>query len=325
MEIELLDPLTCDLEELAQLQRDSFKEVKGTSAFDSIIEKLHTAEHFRRKYQLAPAGKARIVAIRENGNLLAMNAMVPETLIYEGGTASGWQSCDTATHPKARGRGLFKRCIETLRKPLVDGEVSFGYPNANATPGWVRSGWKTNSVLDIFVAPWPRFANPPAIQPIDRFDAAYDELARRTLRPGTVCIERSAAYLNWRYRSDPHSPYSVLEYRDNGKLEGFIVLRTLPLRPVQVCIVMEVFASNDRIKHELLCAASRWGQHHRAWPTLIFTNDWGENAWLRHGFIRVPRKLSPRELVLMGIGIGEAGQKVFEREWTCYAGDWDVF
>jgi hypothetical protein len=42
---------------------------------------------------------------------------------------------------------------------------------------------------------------------------------------GGVSLERSAAYLNWRYRQDPRGPASILSARRAGEEEGFLVFR----------------------------------------------------------------------------------------------------
>lgn len=324
MEIELLDPATADLEELASLQRESFKGVTGTTAMDVLMQSLHSAEHYRRKYQ-APAGKARIVAIRESGELLAMNAIVPELLRHASGAALGWQSCDTATHPKGRGRGLFKTCVKTLTEQLEEGEVLFGYPNANSLPGFAKFGWHTRAVLDAYVAPLPGMSDDEAIQQIAHFDVRHDRFAQQLAEDGKVCIDRSAAYLNWRYFRTEESPYAAFAYRNGDDIEGYAVVRRLPMRGRHVGVVMEIFAKLPEVESALLRAASRWGWREDAWPTFVFSNCWGERTWLKRGFIRLPRRLSPRQLVLMGSGIGDAGRRVFELEWRAFVGDWDVF
>ena len=324
MEIELLDAGTADLEELADLERKAFKGVTGTVALVKLLASLLSAEHYQRKYR-TPAGSAKIAMVRENGKLLAANAMIPEILRHEHGTTRGWQSCDTATHPDARGRGLFKTCINTLSGHLTEGEVFFGYPNANSTQGLSSCGWGKYDVLDAFVAPLPSLSRDPAIAQISRFDAQFDQLALRMVQPGTVCIERSAAYLNWRYFSHPESPYSAFAYTREGRLEGFVVTRSLPLSTGDACVVLEVFGSSAAIERALLRAAVRQGAKKRAWPTLVFSTCWGAHTWLRHGFMRLPRRVSPRQLVLMGTGIGAAGQRVMELQWRAQVGDWDVF
>lgn len=324
MNIELLDPATSDLEELAALQRDAFKGVTGTSALDTVIGSLQSAAHLRRKYH-APAGRAKIVAIREQGNLLAMNAMVPVTLRHAVGTARGWQSCDTATHPNARGRGLFMLCLKTLREQLDDGDVFFGYPNANSRSGFSKHGWSTRAVLDAYAAYVPGFPGEQRIHRITHFDSRHDAFAERLARPGTVCIDRSAAYLNWRYFSNPSGPYAAFICGLGNEIEGYAVVRSLPAGFRRACIILESFGSTPKVESALFRAAIRWGLQNGAWPTLMFSNCWGEDAWFRQGFVRLPRRISPRQLNLMGSGIGNEGRRIFDLEWRAFVGDWDVF
>ena len=42
---------------------------------------------------------------------------------------------------------------------------------------------------------------------------------------GGISLERSAAYLNWRYRTDPRGPASILAARRGGREEGVLVFR----------------------------------------------------------------------------------------------------
>jgi hypothetical protein len=42
---------------------------------------------------------------------------------------------------------------------------------------------------------------------------------------GGVCLERSAAYLNWRYRDDPRGAVTILCSRRGGEDAGFLVFR----------------------------------------------------------------------------------------------------
>lgn len=324
MNIELLDPHSADLEELVALQREAFKGVTGTSALDEVLNALHSAEHYQRKY-IAPAGKAKIVAVRENGRLLASNAMVPVHLATPQGRVIGWQSCDTATHPDARGKGLFKTCIMALREQIGEGEIFFGYPNANSMPGFKKFGWQVRGVLDAYVALHPALSVHSAIQPVSRFDARMEAYAATLVSSGKIAIERSADYLNWRYFAADISPYRAFVYAEGEHVRGHVVVRTLPMGLGKTNVVLEMFGATPAIEAALLQAARHWGQSQGAWPTVLFTNVWGPHSWGRYGFIRLPRRVSPRQLILMGDGIGASGLAALGLDWYSHVGDWDVF
>ena len=324
MQIDLLDAVSADLEELAAFEQQAFKGVVGTTALYELLGSLLSADHYQKKYR-TPAGLAKLATVRENGKLLAVNAMIPEVLRHDGGTALGWQSCDTATHPDARGRGLFKACINTLRGHLGEGDVFFGYPNANSTQGLSSCGWAKLEVLDAYAALFPVLIVDQGVERIARFDERFDSFALRLVRPNEIGIERSAAYLNWRYFSQSPSPYFAFSLVRDGHLRGFSVMRSLPLRPGDACVILELFGESSEVESALLRAMVHQSFQMRSWPTLFFSTAWGASTWLRHGFVRIPRRFSPRQLVLMGSGIGPAGTRLVEQRWIAHVGDWDVF
>jgi hypothetical protein len=54
-------------------------------------------------------------------------------------------------------------------------------------------------------------------------DRAYDDLDRANRQRFQLHLERSAAYLNWRYRANPLHRYEILAARREGELRGYAV------------------------------------------------------------------------------------------------------
>ncbi len=52
----------------------------------------------------------------------------------------------------------------------------------------------------------------------------FSELARRGSTSHALCVERSAEYLNWRYRCHPFRRYDILVARREGDLVGFAIV-----------------------------------------------------------------------------------------------------
>jgi hypothetical protein len=52
-------------------------------------------------------------------------------------------------------------------------------------------------------------------------DAAFDDLDRANRKRFRLYLERSAAYLNWRYRANPLGRYEILSVRTGGELQGY--------------------------------------------------------------------------------------------------------
>ncbi len=217
MKVETLTAGTVDFDELARLQRKSFEGV----ADPDQLEGVQTPEYYRWKYTLA-GGEARIAQIRtDNGELVAMNSAFPLTLTLGDSTTRGWQSCDTATHPSARGKGYFLKCLSALKETFTDGEVFFGYPNSNSTRGFTKFGWQKISTLQLFAGIIPPLPMPPKIRRIDRFGPDQDDLATRLAQSGRIMIQRSAAYMNDRYCSPQRPLYTSFIYEDAGKFSRF--------------------------------------------------------------------------------------------------------
>jgi hypothetical protein len=57
------------------------------------------------------------------------------------------------------------------------------------------------------------------------FEQEFTELYRRYTGHGTVMVERSAEYLNWRYRANPVHRHEVMTARRAGRLVGYAVFR----------------------------------------------------------------------------------------------------
>ncbi len=102
MQIDVVDADALDFDAIVRLQREAFKDVAG----GELLESSQTADYYRWKYS-GPAGNAKIALVTDGGNLVAMNSMFSEYLVCQKGRIKAWQSCDTATHPSARGRGYF--------------------------------------------------------------------------------------------------------------------------------------------------------------------------------------------------------------------------
>lgn len=321
MKVETLTASTVDFDELARLQRKSFE---GVAAPDQL-EGVQTPEYYRWKYTLA-GGEARIAQIRnDSGELIAMNSAFPLTLTNGDGTTRGWQSCDTATHPSARGKGYFLKCLSALKETFTEAEIFFGYPNANSTRGFTKFGWQKISTLQLFAGIIPPLPSGPKIRQIDRFGPDQDDLAKRLARSGRIMIQRSAAYMNDRYCSPQRSLYTSFIYEDAGGSQGFIVARPLTIYGMHLCLVVDCQATSPRIERQLLSQIGQWGRHQRHFLTLTINSVSKPLRLLTSGLMPVPNRLSPRPLVLMGQAIGSGAQVFIDQKWAAYVGDWDGF
>lgn len=60
---------------------------------------------------------------------------------------------------------------------------------------------------------------------LDRFDGEFDQFYGRLAQRLEFCIDKNAAWMNWRFCDRPGSPYTVCARKRDGDLAGYVVLK----------------------------------------------------------------------------------------------------
>lgn len=323
-ELVLLDADSLDYAAFVRLQKE---------AFNALLTKLKasdaymTPEYFAWKLH-PPLRTALITVIREGSEYIASNVMVPVVLTRSSETITGWQSGDSATAPAARGKGYFLKCQNRLREAMGDDELFYGFPNKTSAPGLAKLGWKERGVVTIWISPLPLVTRRRStrVGEIDRFDERQDELARRLSARPHVMTERSAAYLDWRYRRHPLNRYTLLALREGDRHDGFAVLRTADVMGRRMALVMELWALDRRGERALLRHAAGWAVEQGVGFMVAFDTALPLASGLGGGLVPVPHRLLPKRQVLMvQPKPGEPPRRFMAAPWRVQMGDWDVF
>jgi L-amino acid N-acyltransferase YncA len=153
------------------------------------------------------------------------------------------RAVDTATHPDARGRGLFTRLTLGALPELTEEQVQFVFntPNEKSRPGYLKMGWSLVGQVPLGVRPsslrvrrsggdWSgsdKWGEPTdvGLTPEEAL-ADHDEVERlvRSLAPTTrLSTDRSPEFLRWRYGFSPLN-YRVLPVGDSIR-DGAVVFR----------------------------------------------------------------------------------------------------
>lgn len=222
----------------------------------AILDLFERAFHHRRslarwrwEYRDNPYGNLRIsLAFDADGRLAAHYAGYPVRFWTDaGGPPRTWlahQVGDTMTAPEARGIG--RRATSALARTLAhfystfcDGRIDFNYGTntgkiqrfsrrfANArllepVPFRVRALGRPLPVpgrLALAVGGW-------RVEPVERWDAPFDDLWRRARGGYGLLVERDARYLAWRYGACPDALPAYAVYR-RRTLVGWSVFRRL--------------------------------------------------------------------------------------------------
>lgn len=290
------------------------------------MDELITARLYQWKYA-TPFGTARIATVRDAGRLVAANAMYPLEAVHEGRRIRAWQSCDTATHPSARGQGHFMRCLHALSAELGLDEVFLGFPNANSTRGFLKLGWTAHTELRTWVrAVGPiRLGRPPALTPLKRPDSHWERLHAALSASGPAMLSRPAAYLRWRYLEHPLADYELFTSGEDDALTGLVVMRKVTLFGRPVALVMEAAATHASVERQLFRFAAAWSHSHGCRLVVAMTGWCRSRPLLLAGFLPVPARALPKRQVLMGAPHGPAAERVWAQRWRLSLGDWDVF
>jgi hypothetical protein len=330
---EVVAPEQLNFDQVLDLQRSAFRELLAKAKMESV----QTLGYYKWKY-FTPFGGARVATIYQDNQLVAMNSMFPLRVRSGSDSMLVWQSCDTATHPSQRGKGHFIRCLKMLKDYLGNDEIFLGFPNKNSAPGFLKFGWTERTCISTWVRYVPRLLSKSRLPLestedrqkngfflIDRFSDEFNEFFEMIMQGGGPILERSVAYMNWRYFTNPDYEYSCFGYRKNGLIQGLIVLRTIEVENRKCALIMEHFGVTEKVERKLRHFAAVWADAEEVRFVLMLNNVTSHLEALCSGYIPVPMFMLPKRQCFMGAATSEKAQLIFDREWRLQIGDWDGF
>jgi hypothetical protein len=325
VKVRVIDSDDLDYEEFTNLQREAFAELLAKSgASDAFLQ----PEFFRWKYN-PPAGRARIALAYDESGLIASNAMFPLRVRHADSTVLAWQSCDTATAPRGRGKGCFSDCIGSLAESLGEDEIFYGFPNASSMRGCMNVGWRVMSPVTTWVNPISLFgvSRLAGVDSIDAFPAGCDALSKSAGGDALAYVDRSADYLNWRYCERPGREYTRFVQREGDDVLGLIVVRRAQALNRNVALVMDLLGRNRKIERALLRRASGWAVEQGTRMVVHMDTNLSLLDGGRAAFSPVPSMLLPKKQLLMGAALrgGEHATSALGCRWRVQMGDWDAF
>ena len=95
------------------------------------------------------------------------------------------------------------------------------------------------------------------IREIERFDERFDALWSRAREGYDICIERTAAYLNWKFCEQPHAIYRRFAALVDDRLAGYVVLRVCTPPEPSLGVIVDLITQDrdETLYHELLVFA----------------------------------------------------------------------
>lgn len=295
-------------------------------------------------------GKNAIYYAKQGDDIAAIYTALPVFFKVNDRLVPALQSIDTLTDSHHRGKGLFIKLANRLYAEEAGNDFGliYGFPNDNSAPGFFKKlGWKSfgevpilfkpinplyfikkalnrkrhtdfSSSDHIYSAPALKLiAGKEEIRSIEKFDASYDKLWSSASKNATVCVNRDAAYMNWRYVTKPGETYYRYGFFSDGKLMGVVVFSIKNKHDGLIGYLMEIVVdpgTPSAGRHLMKFASSQFKKQK---ADLVLA--WSIPGSMHHGFYKkagyfsLPEKLRPQKLFL--------GVKLFDKALEPVAGD----
>jgi N-acetylglutamate synthase-like GNAT family acetyltransferase len=185
---------------------------------ESLLKK--TAEIWHYKHHDNPFGRSFVLLAEENDQFIGVRAFMQWR--WQKGTELliAYRAVDTATHPKHQGKGIFKKLtlqavseVQSISKCFI-----FNTPNDKSRPGYLKMGWEVLGTLRLSLVPTVIYAwmllqkRPTEADDLER-NSIISKLCQQhnqaLAQKNVFFTPKSAAYLSWRYSTNPLQDYFV--------------------------------------------------------------------------------------------------------------------
>lgn len=314
-------------------------------AFDQTIEEAYgrffprdldrTHDLLEWRSSANPHGQTKFAVASDGDKIVGMVALIPTALRGPGVDCLGYQAVDTVVDPAYRGRGIFVKLGLLAQDPdALGGDVLWGFPNANAAPGWFgRLGWANFGEVPLLMRPLrssfllgriqPRLraidfplARAPEISRHVYSDPAalsadFDTLWRQVSHAFGIALDRSGDWMRWRLMDKPAANYRCVGVGSGNDLSSFVATKIAHKHGGRLCYVMEAIGKpgdtrelSRLLRSEIALAAGKGAEAALAWCPRTAPNY---RAYRKAGFIPVPARLRPIEINFGARALSEEG------------------
>lgn len=197
----------------------------------------------------------------DDDKLVANYSVSPVEIVRDGQIYKAALSLNTMTHPDYSGRGLFVDLTRMVYKELTDQgyELVMGFPNGVSNRTFVsKLGWKDiyeipTMELEISNISFPKEVTESIIQD-PKFELQYPIYSEVTSKIG---INKSVAYLSWKYGKHPIIPYhNNVTVDDNECVRSWIIYKEYQNR----LNIVDYFWANMADAEQLLRSCIKEGE-----------------------------------------------------------------
>lgn len=321
-----------------------------------------SATDWNWQYAQLPSGEAQACLVMSEGIIGGYYHIPYYKGRVDGKPATFAMIQDVAVSPFMRGQGVFRQLAEYANAQIDQrADVVYTFPNHRSIHTFLKYNQFTQlATLDAFLLPLKsarviqarkkllgleylagglmnaavriRKVRLPRETVVVKLDAATPELTALYARHAEhwqTGIDRSAAYLQWRFFDKPGSQYTCLAVKEGSQLRAAAFFKADTLMGSEALLLMDwAFAPGCETHWLGLIQAVK--QSPTTWferePALLFTAGMspGMHQLRRVGFFKVPERLTPRPLHLLVRDVKTGGQLMARQQWHVTLADWDV-
>jgi hypothetical protein len=308
---------------------------------------------------LQPEEKSLVSVADDHGTIAGYMHGLRFPYRYRGRRIVASMTQDAATVPAYRRQGVVRATHGFAREEFARTGMPFtvGFPNHRMFPDYAHAQYTTVAFVPVYVRPldFRRLAGRFRLGPLgavagplyrallarrmplaageevvhlERFDATIEPVTRDFADMVTVCIDRTARFLNWRFFEKPTREYAVWALRRAGELRAYIVTKRSEMYGQPAVIVMDLGCRAGEEGALLRLIAARLPDEQREGAVAAVTTGLHPvfSRLRRLGFLRVPDRWNPRPIrfvaKLLRDGFDPA---VLEPgSWFVTLADWDV-
>jgi len=303
--------------------------------FDRPMGKTESMRHFQWEYLDNPAGQAFVFVYETDKNqIISAYPSMPINMKIMNAKKNATLSFDSMTHPDFRGQRLFTKLGDVMYEYLGKKNIclTYGFPNSNIyklrtkylqwfnicdfplmlrilnfhyfIKRYINSesfskilSYPANWVNGLIYPIKSSRDNNIQIKQIHHFDERFDLLWSETRHMFPICVERNAAYLNWRYKK-PEEDYEILSLEEKDKLLGYAVLKRenkfdLNIGYLVDLIIAPKIDANFFIQNIIQIF---YKEKMDAVSVLAMKSSPYFDLFKKNGFIHVPKKLHPQDI-----------------------------
>ncbi|WP_162051938.1 GNAT family N-acetyltransferase [Pontibacter pamirensis] len=183
-----------------------------------------------------PFGESPGFVAVDEGKVVGVRLFLRWNLNYNGKKIKALRPVDTATHPDARGKGIFKKLtLHGLSVANADNtHLIFNTPNSNSLPGYLKMGWQQlHEPIPHSYFLVNHFRTCLQVRQHNNFDSFQ---FASTDSSSFVETEKTQEFYKWRYKD---KRYEIASLVDNHNT--FIVYQMLKVKGVRVLSVTDFY------------------------------------------------------------------------------------